>query len=256
MSAPRRSAGSPAQGPWLLETEGLGVSFGGVRAVEGVDFRLAHGELRCLIGPNGAGKSTFFKLLTGQYRPTAGSVKIRGRDTAGLQTHQIARLGVGIKTQVPSVFDGLSVRENIRIGARRVNPPGRSLQVVDEMMEQVGLTGIADREVGKLAHGQRQWVELGVVLATAPDLVLLDEPAAGMTDDEVGRTAELIRAINRRCALIVVEHDMAFIRMIAKTVTVFNRGRILIEDTVEKVLADAQVRDVYLGRQTLVAAAA
>jgi branched-chain amino acid transport system ATP-binding protein len=256
VSAPRHPPGSAAGGPWLLETEGLGVSFGGVRAVEGVDFRLAHGELRCLIGPNGAGKSTFFKLLTGQYRPTAGTVKIRGRDTVGLQTHEIARLGVGIKTQVPSVFDGLSVRENIRIAARRVNPPGRSLQVVDEMMEQVGLTGIADREVGKLAHGQRQWVELGVVLATAPDLVLLDEPAAGMTDDEVGRTAELIRAINRRCALIVVEHDMAFIRMIAKTVTVFNRGQILIEDTVERVLADPQVRDVYLGRQSLVAAAA
>jgi ABC-type uncharacterized transport system ATPase subunit len=238
---------------FLVETSDLGITFGGVKAVQGVNFRLADGELRCLIGPNGAGKSTFFKLLTGQHRPTSGSVKIRGRSIEGMESHQIARLGVGIKTQVPSVFNGLSVRENIWVSARRVNSAMQSARVVDEILQQVGLTALANREVGQLAHGQRQWVELGVVLATSPDLVLLDEPAAGMTDDEVEKTAALIKAINQRCALIVVEHDMQFIRMIAKTVTVFNRGQVLIEDTVEAVLADPRVRDVYLGKQVLAA---
>jgi len=237
----------------LVEATDLGISFGGVKAVHGVNFRLAEGELRCLIGPNGAGKSTFFKLLTGQHRPTSGSVRIRGRSIDGMETHQIARLGVGIKTQVPSVFNGLSVRENVWVSARRVNSAMQSARVVDEILQQVDLTALASREVGQLAHGQRQWVELGVVLAASPDLVLLDEPAAGMTDDEVEKTAELIRSINQRCALIVVEHDMHFIRMIAKTVTVFNRGQVLIEDKVEAVLADQRVRDVYLGKQVLAA---
>jgi branched-chain amino acid transport system ATP-binding protein len=237
----------------LVETADLGISFGGVKAVQGVNFRLAEGELRCLIGPNGAGKSTFFKLLTGQHRPTSGSVRIRGRSIEGMESHQIARLGVGIKTQVPSVFNGLSVRENIWVSARRVNSAMQTARVVDEILQQVDLTALADREVGQLAHGQRQWVELGVVLATSPDLVLLDEPAAGMTDDEVAKTAELIKSINQRCALIVVEHDMQFIRMIAKTVTVFNRGQVLIEDTVDAVLGDQRVRDVYLGKQVLAA---
>lgn len=233
----------------LVQTSDLGISFGGVKAVHGVNFTLAEGELRCVIGPNGAGKSTFFKLLTGQLRPTRGSVRIRGRSIAGMQTHEIARLGVGIKTQVPSVFNGLSVRENIWLSARRVNTSRRSALVLYEVLQQVDLAALADREVGQLAHGQRQWVELGVVLATSPGLVLLDEPTAGMTDEEVGRTAELIKAINQRCALIVVEHDMSFIRMIAKTVTVFDRGQVLMEDRVDRVLADPRVRDVYLGKR-------
>jgi branched-chain amino acid transport system ATP-binding protein len=233
----------------LLRTRDLGIDFGGVRAVHGVDFALAEGELRCLIGPNGAGKSTFFKLLTGQYQPTRGDVTIRGRPIAGLQSHEIARLGVGIKTQVPNVFNGLTVRENVWLSARR--NAGRSTvdAAVDAVLERLRLGPVRHRIVGELAHGQRQWVELGLVLATEPDLILLDEPAAGMTDEEVERTAELIRAINERCALIVVEHDMEFIRMIAKTVTVFNRGQVLVEDTCEAVLRDERVRDVYLGRQ-------
>ena len=233
----------------LVQTRGLGIDFGGVKAVQNVDFALAEGELRCLIGPNGAGKSTFFKLLTGQYQPTYGTVTIRGRPIAGLQTHEIAQLGVGIKTQVPNVFNGLSVHENLWLSARRVNPPATAEKVVDETLERLQLGALSRRLVGELAHGQRQWVELGLVMATGPSLILLDEPAAGMTDEEVERTAELIRAMNQRCALIVVEHDMAFIRMIAKTVTVFNRGQVLMEDTVDAVLADSRVRDVYLGKQ-------
>ena len=233
----------------LIETRGLGMRFGGVRAVRDVDFSLAERELRCLIGPNGAGKSTFFKMLTGQLRPTEGVVLHRGEDISRAQAHEIARRGIGIKTQVPSVFDGLSVRENLWLSARRVHNGRAARSAVDEMLERIGLTGIAGRVVGQLAHGQRQWVELGVVLSTNPDLVLLDEPAAGMTHEEVLRTAELIREINRDKALIVVEHDMQFIRMIASRVTVFNQGEVLVEDDVESILRDPRVRDVYLGKK-------
>jgi branched-chain amino acid transport system ATP-binding protein len=233
----------------LLETRDLGISFGGVRAVRDVNFTLAEGELRCLIGPNGAGKSTFFKLVTGQLQPSQGQVLFRGRDISFAQAHEIARLGIGIKTQVPSVFDGLSVRENIRLAASRIHHRRRVDAAVEEMLERVGLIAQAGRLVGQLAHGQRQWVELGIVLSTNPDLILLDEPAAGMTHEEVLKTAELVREINRDKALIVVEHDMQFIRMIAKKVTVFNQGAVLVEDSMENILRNPQVRDIYLGKQ-------
>jgi len=233
----------------LLETRSLGIRFGGVQAVRDVNFSLAEGELRCLIGPNGAGKSTFFKLITGQLQPTQGQVLFRGRDISAAQAHEVARLGIGIKTQVPSVFDGLSVRENIWLAASRLHSVRAANAAVDAMLERVGLTGIADRLVGQLAHGQRQWVELGVVLSTDPQLILLDEPAAGMTHEEVQRTAQLVREINRDKALIVVEHDMQFIRMIARQVTVFNRGSVLVEDAVENILRNPLVRDIYLGKQ-------
>ncbi len=233
----------------LIETRGLGMRFGGVQAVRDVDFVLAERELRCLIGPNGAGKSTFFKMLTGQLHPTSGTVSLRGRDISRAEPHEIARLGVGIKTQVPSVFDGLTVRENLWIAAARTNRGARIRSVVDAMLEQVGLAPVASAIVGQLAHGQRQWVELGVVLSTDPELVLLDEPAAGMTDREVARTVELVREINKTKALIVVEHDIQFIRKIASKVTVFNQGAVLVEDDVEAILHNPTVRDVYLGKK-------
>jgi len=233
----------------ILLTRGLAKYFGGVAAVDGVDFALAEGELRCLIGPNGAGKSTFFKMLTGQLAPTAGRITFRGTDITGRERHEVSRLGVGIKTQVPSVFDGLSVRENIRLAARRRHDAAGAARAVDETLARVALADAADRRVGHLAHGQRQWLELGMVLAAAPRLLLLDEPTAGMTRDEVVRTADLIRDIRRTCAMIVVEHDMQFVRMIAETVTVFHQGRILVEDSMASVLRDQRVRDVYLGKQ-------
>lgn len=235
----------------LVEAKGVTMRFGGVTAVGNVDFTLGEVELRCLIGPNGAGKSTFFKMLTGQLTPTEGSIRFRDIDVTGAEPHRIARLGVGIKTQVPNVFNGLSVRENVFVaaGRRKSLARTRTRAIVDETLTRLKLTGIAERNVGQLAHGQRQWVEIATVLAQEPELILLDEPAAGMTHDEVHRTAELIREINRTHALIVVEHDMPFIRMIARTVTVFNQGRILMEDSVERVLADQRVRDVYLGKQ-------
>ena len=233
----------------LLQTQDLSMHFGGVRAVRQVNFSLAEGELRCLIGPNGAGKSTFFKMLTGQLQPTHGQVLFRGKDISQAHAHDIARLGIGIKTQVPSVFDGLSVRENIWLATNRLHSGDKARRVVDEMLARVGLTEAAERLVGQLAHGQRQLVELGLVLATDPELILLDEPAAGMTHEEVNKTAELVREINRTKALIVVEHDMQFIRMIAKQVTVFNQGSVLVEDNVENIMRNPMVRDIYLGKQ-------
>jgi ABC-type uncharacterized transport system ATPase subunit len=232
----------------ILETVDLSVRFGGVEAVRSVNFALAERELRCLIGPNGAGKSTLFKLLTGQLRPTAGRILFRGHDITGGHTHAIARRGIGIKTQVPSLFDGLTVREHLWLSARRTNPAARTREIVDEILERIRLTSVADGVVGQLSHGLRQWVELGTVLAGNPTLILLDEPAAGMTHDEVARTAELVRDINRTHALIVVEHDMQFVKMIARTVTVMHQGGVLVEDTMDRILKNSTVRDVYLGK--------
>ena len=238
-----------SQGETVLETRGLSMHFGGVRAVDQVDFALRENELRCLIGPNGAGKSTFFKCLSGQLRPSAGQVVIRDADVTGREPHEIAALGVGIKNQVPSIFDGLDVEEGIWLAARRRNPPGRAKGLAAEILERLRLGAIRSQLVGRLAHGQRQWVELGMVIATEPWLVLLDEPAAGMTHEETVRTAELIREINQTATLIVVEHDMQFIRMISSKVTLFHEGRILLEDTMAGISADARAREVYLGHR-------
>jgi urea transport system ATP-binding protein len=233
----------------LVETRRLSKHFGGVQAVRDVDFSLAEGELRCLIGPNGAGKSTFFKLLTGQIKPSKGMVLFRGTDITNLQAHEIARLGIGIKTQVPSVFNGLTARENLWIAAARHKRRQAANTAVELQIERLSLGRFADKPVGQLAHGQRQWVELGLVLCGEPNLILLDEPAAGMTEEERGRTAELIREINRAHPLIVVEHDMSFIRTIAQRITVFDRGAILMEGDVDQVFGNQAVRDVYLGKQ-------
>lgn len=231
----------------ILETHGLSKRFGGVPAVDGVDFRLAEGELRCLIGPNGAGKSTFFKMITGQLSPSGGRVVFRGVDVTDEDRHRLAARGIGIKTQVPSVFDGISTIESLRLAARRFHSAAEARRLVEAVLEEIGLGAVAARPVGELAHGQRQWVELGMVLARQPALMLLDEPTAGMTPDETTRTAELIRKFRRGRAIVVVEHDMHFVRMIAEGVTVFHQGRILLEAPVGEALADPRVRDVYLG---------
>ncbi|MGA9867027.1 MAG: ABC transporter ATP-binding protein [Acetobacteraceae bacterium] len=232
----------------LLATENLGMRFGGVRAVDGVSLAVAEGELRCLIGPNGAGKSTFFKCLTGQYKPTSGRILWRGRDVAGYDSFAVARLGVGIKTQIPSLFDGLDVMESVVLALRRLHNEAESRRRALGALERLGIAALARREVGLLGHGQRQLVELAMVVAPEPDLIILDEPTAGMSAEETSRTAALIRELNRRHAIVVVEHDMQFIRAIAQTVTVFHQGRVLIEDSVDRVLADPRVRDVYLGK--------
>jgi len=152
----------------LLETRNLNMRFGGVHATRDVNFKLSDGELRCIIGPNGAGKSTFFKQLTGQLRPTSGQVLFRGQDITGCQPHVPARLGIGIKTQVPSLFNGLSVWENVWLSACRVYPKAKALEVTRDTLERVGLSSLQKSTTGLLAHGQRQWVELAVVIAADP----------------------------------------------------------------------------------------
>jgi ABC-type uncharacterized transport system ATPase subunit len=233
----------------VLETVGLEKRFGGVHAIAGVDFTVAEGELRCLIGPNGAGKSTFFKMVTGQIPPTAGRIVFAGTDITRAPAHEIGRLGIGIKNQVPDVFDGLPVRENLWLAARRGNAIAATRQIIGELMARLQLADIADRPVGELAHGQRQWVEIGMVLARQPKLVLLDEPSAGMSAEETNRTAALIREVNKTTTIIVVEHDMQFIRQIATKVTVFHQGQILVEDAFDRIMTNPTVRDVCLGRQ-------
>ncbi len=237
------------RGEIVLETRDVSMHFGGVVAVDRVNFSLREHELRCLIGPNGAGKSTFFKCLTGQLRPTEGDIVIRDVHVAGREPHQIARLGVGIKTQVPNVFDGLTAEDSVWLSARRWAKSRRARAVTADVLERLRIGDLRGRQVGTLAHGQRQLVELGMVLAAEPWLVILDEPTAGMTQEEVARTAELIKEINETMTLIVVEHDMQFIRMIAAKVTVFHQGRILVEDTMDKVAGDPRVREVYLGHR-------
>ena len=233
----------------LIETRNLNVRFGGVHATCDVNFTLAEGELRCVIGPNGAGKSTFFKLLTGQVKPTSGQILFRGKDISNMQSHEPGRLGIGIKTQVPSLFNGLSVWENIWLSARRVNSSEQADRITRETLERVGMTSLRDATTGLLAHGQRQWVEIGVVIAADPPLILLDEPAAGMSEAEVARTAELILEINRQHAVVVVEHDMNFIRMIARKVTVLHQGAILREDTADRIMSDPLIQQIYLGKK-------
>ena len=231
----------------VLETRNLTMRFGGVTAVDNVNFKLRRGELRCLIGPNGAGKTTFFRCLTGILKPTHGEVFIDDVETTGWDPQYVARMGIGIKTQVPSVMDGLSVRENIWLSAYRLSGAREADRIAAEVIERLG--DIARSTVGRLAHGERQRVELGIVVAARPWLVLLDEPAAGMTGEEVERMVDIIHEINRDAALIIVEHDMQFIRSIAAQITVFSQGAVLMEDTVEAVMSDQRVRDVYLGKR-------
>ena len=234
--------------PPILRTEQVCKRYGGVSAVDGIDFSVAEGELRCIIGANGAGKSTFFKMLSGQLQPTAGRILFREVDITREERHRIARRGVAIKTQVPNVFDGLSARENVRIAAARRLDARAAADLARDILARVEMTAHADRAVGELAHGQRQWIEIGMLLAADPALVLLDEPTAGMTKEEVARAAELIRALVNQRAVIVVEHDMKFVRMLDANVTVFHQGRILVEGPTDTVLRDARVRDVYLGK--------
>jgi branched-chain amino acid transport system ATP-binding protein len=235
----------------VAETRDLSVRFGGVLAVNNVNFTLRERELRCLIGPNGAGKSTLFKCLTGQHRVSQadGRVYIRGHDVTGWRPYEIVRLGVGIKTQVPSVMNALTVWENVWLAARRIHGADGTRLEVDRVVDELGLGAIVRREVGELGHGQRQIVELGLVLAQRPTLVLLDEPAAGITGAETERLVALIRRINETAAVVVVDHDMHFVRMLGGRVTVLHQGAILMEGASEQVLADPRVREVYIGHR-------
>jgi urea transport system ATP-binding protein len=239
----------------LLEVRGLEVDFDGFRAVDGLDLSVSEGELRFLIGPNGAGKTTLIDTITGLTRPTAGSVRFAGEELAGRRPFEIVRLGVGRTFQTPSVFEQLTVVENIdlALGFRR---PFRSLlrrrrgiePEVAEALETVGLTAQAERPAGILSHGQKQWLEIAMLLVQRPRLLLLDEPVAGMSDEETERTAELFVSLAGDHSLVVVEHDMAFIASIARKVTVLHEGSVLAEGPLDAVQNDPRVIEVYLGR--------
>ena len=233
----------------VLETHALTMRYGGVVATRNVDFRLYERELRCLIGPNGAGKSTFFKCISGLQTPTEGEIYMMDFETTHWKSHQIASLGVGIKTQVPNVMDGLSVFENIWLAARKIYDVKNARKKAHEIIERLNLGSMVNSQLGHLAHGERQRVELGLVAARDPWLVLLDEPAAGMSAGELEQITKIIHELNETASIIIVEHDMQFIRAIADKVTVFHRGEILVEDHVERVMSNPTVREVYLGKK-------
>ncbi len=235
----------------VLSIEGLIVRFDGVAAVNGVDFELQRDELHCLIGPNGAGKSTLFKAITGVVNSSAGRIWINGHETTRLQPHSVARLGVGVKTQVPSLLEGLSVRENLWIAARRSNSTRRASQIVDELMERIGIAGDESRIVETLAHGRRQLVELATALAINPSILLLDEPVAGLSEEEVTEFANLLQERSRGMAILVVEHNMSFVRMVAENLTVLHKGQILAAGEPERVFDNERVQDVYLGKEAV-----
>jgi urea transport system ATP-binding protein len=233
----------------ILEVASLTKHFGGLRAVH-LDLRVEAGELRCLIGPNGAGKSTFFRMLSGAMRPSAGTVRFRGRDITGWDAFRVARLGLSIKFQVASVLEELSVIENLHLAAefRFGNREGR--RRAGEMLEVVSLTARADQPAAWLSHGEKQWLEIGMASVGEPALILLDEPTAGMTGEEVKKTVQLLKRLNETATVIVVEHDMNFIRMIARRVTVMHQGEVFAEGSMEEIERNEGVRDIYLGKGT------
>ena len=233
----------------ILEVSALTKHFGGLRAVH-LSLAVEAGELRCLIGPNGAGKSTFFRILSGGMHPSSGTVRFRGRDITGWAAFRIARLGISIKFQVASVLEELSALQNLHIAAefRFGNREGRRRAA--EMLEVVGLHQRADDPATWLSHGEKQWLEIGMASVGEPALILLDEPTAGMTVEEVKKTVRLLKRLNETATVIVVEHDMNFIRMIARRVTVMHQGEVFAEGSMEEIEVNESVRDIYLGKGT------
>lgn len=231
----------------VIHVEQLMVRFGGHTALDNVNLRIMDGELHGLIGPNGAGKSTLFRCLTGLLRPTRGTVHIDGVPIITRQVHEIAALGVGIKTQIPSLMENLSAEEHLWLSLRRRYDTHGATRGAIRTLDELGFSNIKGKPLSQLAHGQRQMVEFAMIMAQQPKLVLLDEPAAGLSDSERGQLADMIRAMNETATVVVVEHDMHFIRDIARKVTVLHRGQILRQADAETVLRDPVVRDVYFG---------
>jgi len=247
----------------VLEVEGLVVEFDGFRAVDGVDLVVERGELRFLIGPNGAGKTTLIDVVTGLTRPVAGDVRFEGESVLGAREHAIVRRGIGRSFQTPTVFESLTVVENLDLAEsfRRRLPSllrqrrGVSPAVV-EATERVGLAAHADQPARYLSHGQKQWLEIAMLLVQRPRLLLLDEPVAGMSPEERLATGALLEELSGEATVVVVEHDMAFLRRFARTVTVLHEGKVLSEGSVDQVQSDPGVREVYLGRSDREAAPA
>jgi urea transport system ATP-binding protein len=242
----------------ILYLEDVSVSFEGFQALRGVNLYVDHGELRALIGPNGAGKTTLLDVICGKVKPETGRVIFGAKtDLTGLEPYQIAALGIGRKFQTPSVFKYLTLFENLvlalphRWDLRSTWFGSLSTEHTDKIaaiLDALGLLGKAQHQAGSLSHGEMQWLEIGMVMAQEPALLLLDEPVAGMTGQEREKTAQLLQRMAREHAVLVVEHDMEFVRQTAHKVTVLHEGAVLCEGAVDKVQHDPRVIEVYLGR--------
>lgn len=244
----------------IIYLEGVTVDYDGFKALNNLNFIVNHRELRVVIGPNGAGKTTLLDVISGKTKPAAGRV-IFGKDTdlIGMREYEITQLGIGRKFQAPSIYSNLTVWENLDLSLHRPSKGvlatlrGRSntaeRKQIDEALETIGLTEQAPLRAGSLSHGQKQWLEIGMVILQDPELLLVDEPVAGMTDDETAQTGRLLQSLAEKHAIVVIEHDMEFVRQIARTVTVLHEGTVICEGPVEKVQADPRVVEIYLGRQ-------
>jgi urea transport system ATP-binding protein len=242
----------------ILYLQDVSVSFDGFKAIDKLSLDIAPGELRCIIGPNGAGKTTLMDIITGKTRPDEGSVFFGSTiDLLRYKEADIAQLGIGRKFQKPTVFERLTVFENLELALKTHKGVRSSMffrldslqgDRLADMLVTIHLAGSVNRLAGNLSHGQKQWLEIGMLLMQDPKLLLLDEPVAGMTDDEAARTAELFLSLKGRHSLVVVEHDMGFIRTISEIVTVLCDGAVLAQGTLDQVQADERVIEVYLGR--------
>jgi urea transport system ATP-binding protein len=243
----------------LLYLNGVNVSFDGFKALNNLSFAVEPGEMRAIIGPNGAGKTTMMDVVTGKTRPKKGDVYFDGGgfDLTRLDEAAIAELGIGRKFQKPTVFESHTVEDNLRLALkadRRAlatlfwHGSAQETARIDGILETICLTALRGRLAGSLSHGQKQWLEIGMLLAQEPKLMLVDEPVAGMTDAETRQTAELLKEINRTRTVIVVEHDMTFVRDLGVKVTVLHEGTVLAEGTIDQVSENERVIDVYLGR--------
>lgn len=234
----------------LLETTGLSKRFGGHMAVSDVDLVVRKGDIHCLIGPNGAGKSTLFKLIAGTHEASAGRVEFGGLDVTTHRPNLRMKLGMSIKMQAPSVFKELPVSQNLEIALQQYVSRVALKSEKERLLSLLGLLDVAAKPAGTLAHGQQQWLEIGMALASEPTLLLLDEPTAGLSPEETHRTGELIKQLNRAgMTVLVVEHDMAFIRQVAQRVTVLHFGKIFAEGSIDQVIADPGVAEIYLGKK-------
>jgi len=243
----------------IIYLEDVTVEYDGFKALNGLNFFMDYKELRVVIGPNGAGKTTLLDVISGKAQPTVGRV-IFGRhtDLAGRRENEIASLGVGRKFQTPSIFANLTVRENLELAlARRSKGVFATLQArlsgeqrdrIGSTLETIGLAAHDDERAGGLSHGEKQWLEIGMVIVQDAELLLVDEPVAGMTDEETEKTGRLLQGIAQERAVLVIEHDMEFVRSIARTVTVLHEGSVLCEGPVDQVQSDERVMEVYLGR--------
>lgn len=242
----------------ILYLEDVSVSFDGFKAINGLSLDIAPGELRCIIGPNGAGKTTMMDIITGKTRPDAGTVFFGSTiDLLRYKEAEIAQLGIGRKFQKPTVFEMLTVYENLELALKTdkgvkasmfFKPDSAESDRLAEVLRTIHLADAVERLAGTLSHGQKQWLEIGMLLMQDPKLLLLDEPVAGMTDEETARTAELFLTLKGQHSLLVVEHDMSFIKTISEKVTVLHEGSVLAEGTLEQVQGDERVIEVYLGR--------